>query len=298
MRRFAGMLLNDWLTADSRPLILLFDDLHTVNDKLVHRFLDYLLENLFIHVHIIVVTTRYDPPLALARLRARGQLAEIRTTDLRFSFNEAKAFLNDHLALNLADNDVQQFMVHTDGWATGIRFDEVLAQQEPSLRQFLLESPFLSELTTSLCQAVTQQPDAERTLDTLYRRNLFVTESSVDDRTTISILRFHDLFAEFLRRRLHQERSPQKIEILHRRAAQAASSPAVAVYHYLTVQAWNEVISVIVQVGREQVEQAWVHIPGSWLNPLDMRQSEPWLRLLEGSMVMQAGRNRRCNPEI
>src|SRR6476620_5200162 len=154
----------------------------------------------------LVVTTRHDPPLALARLRARGQLAEFRVDDLRFTNTEITRLCNDLLNLNLTDDNLALMQQRTEGWVAGVRLltlalsqtvlaertqritsfahsqrfifdylaEEVLRQLAPDQRAFLLETSLLSELTPIVCQAVTGREDAAAMLDQLYRRNLFL----------------------------------------------------------------------------------------------------------------------------
>ncbi|MFQ5858013.1 MAG: LuxR C-terminal-related transcriptional regulator [Anaerolineae bacterium] len=205
-RRIVGVLINDVLETLPDPFALILDDLHLITESTVFVALDYLLEHLPPQMHL-AVGTRQDPLLALARLRARGQLAELRLPDLRFTPEETTAFLNDQLHLGLSPADLTALHDRTEGWPAGLRLlagsleripspadrtafiqnlaqtdrhvfsflaEEVLNHQEPATRTFLLETSILSELTPALCQAVTGRADAGEVLEEVYRRNLFV----------------------------------------------------------------------------------------------------------------------------
>ncbi|MBI3760447.1 MAG: hypothetical protein HY260_01105 [Chloroflexi bacterium] len=217
VRRVVAALINDLLSrlqgapTSHQPLppdlyVLILDDLHLITERAIYAALDYWLERLPPSMRL-VIATRHDPPLALARLRARGELAEIRLADLRFTPEEMTALLNDRLRLGLSPGDLAALQSRTEGWAAGLRLlalslghfpspvhraafighlsqtdryvfdflaDEVLNRQPPDVRTFLLETSILSELTPPLCQAVTGRGDAEAILEDLYRRNLFL----------------------------------------------------------------------------------------------------------------------------
>jgi len=208
--RVMSVLINEVLDTLPVPFGLILDDLHRVSQPAIFAALDYLLEHIPPQMHL-VVGTRLDPPLALARLRARGQVAELRASDLRFTVDEAMSFLNVRLGLDLSPDEVGLLQSRTEGWAVGLRLlagslhrlpdtvdraafvehlvhtdryvfdflaEEVLNRQEPEVRTFLLETAILPELTAALCQAVTGRADAGTLLEDLYRRNLFLVTIS------------------------------------------------------------------------------------------------------------------------
>jgi LuxR family maltose regulon positive regulatory protein len=210
VRRVISVLINDVLETLSEPFVLILDDLHRITEPSIFVALDYLLEHRPPQLHL-GVATRVDPPLALARLRARGELTEVRLAELRFSEEEARAFLNDRLDLGLSAADLALLHRRTEGWAVGLRLlagsldpvpsvkdrklfihhlaktdrnifeflaEEVLNYQEAEIRTFLLETAILPELTPALCQAVTRRPDAGTVLEELYHRNLFLVQVS------------------------------------------------------------------------------------------------------------------------
>lgn len=118
--RVLGVLTNELLARGEEPLILVLDDLHTIQEPLIFQGLDYLLKHSPPTFHL-VIATRYDPPLALARLRARGHLAEFRLSDLRFNPQESASLLNKHLHLELNAADLEYLQARTEGWAAGGR---------------------------------------------------------------------------------------------------------------------------------------------------------------------------------
>jgi LuxR family transcriptional regulator, maltose regulon positive regulatory protein len=317
-RRVMGALVNDVLESESGPLVLILDDLHLITEPAVYVALDYLLEHLPPQLRL-VVSARHDPPLALARLRARGQLSELRLSSLRFSLEEAAAFLNDQLRLGLSREDLAKLHAGTEGWAAGLRLlagsldqiptpagraafvthlirsnsyvfdflaDEVLDHQSASVRSFLLETSILPELSPPLCRAVTGRADAGATLQEIYRRNLFA--AAVDEAGTV--YRYHHLFAEFLRRRL-AEQMPERVAELHRRAAEAEAVPARAVSHYLAAQLWEEAATAIEQVGEQLVRDGLLHTLRGWIESLpgSVRDARPRLVYLLGVCALQRG---------
>jgi LuxR family maltose regulon positive regulatory protein len=208
VRRVTSVLINDLVETLSDPFVLILDDLHRIVEPSIFVALDYLLEHRPPQLHL-AVATRVDPPLALARLRARGELTELRLAELRFSEEEASVFLNQRLSLGLSATDLALLHSRTEGWAVGLRLlasslhrvpsvqdrkllirylaetdrnvfeflaEEVFNSQEAKTRGFLLETAILPELTPTLCQAVTRRADAGTMLEVLYRHNLFLVQ--------------------------------------------------------------------------------------------------------------------------
>jgi LuxR family maltose regulon positive regulatory protein len=226
--------------------VLVLDDYHVIAAPEVHDAVTFLLDHLPDRVHL-VMATRSDPPGPLARLRSRGQLTEVRATDLRFTPDEARDFLNRMMGLDLTASDVDALEERTEGWVAGLQLaalslrgipergevagfieafagsnrfvidylaDEVLARQPDEVRDFLLRTGVLDRLTGSLCDAVTGRADGARMLEDLERGNLFLV--SLDTRRVW--YRYHHLFADVLRARLLAERADQVPE-LHQRAS-------------------------------------------------------------------------------
>jgi LuxR family maltose regulon positive regulatory protein len=235
-------LLNE-LGAVGAPLVLVLDDYHLVTNATCHQTLGFFVDHLPAGVHV-VLSTRVDPPLPLARMRARGELAELRVADLQFTGEEASELLNGAMGLQLADDDVERLAERTEGWAAGLvlaglslrdRQDprrlvasfqgdhrhvadflgaEVLGRQPEHVRRFLLQTSVLERLSGPLCDAVLETQGSAALLGELERFNLFLVP--LDDRR--EWYRYHHLFGELLRLEL-ASREPVLLPVLHRRAA-------------------------------------------------------------------------------
>lgn len=235
-------LLND-LESIADPIVLILDDYHLVVNRAVHEQLAFVISRMPANLHL-VLATRSDPMLPLARLRAGGELAEVRTDDLRFGAVEAERLLNQVLGLDLPDADVQLLHRRTEGWAAGLylaalsligRADtaafirtfagdnrhivdylmaEVLDGQPPQTRSFLLRTSILGRLSGPLCDAVLQTTDSASVLAEIERENLFVVPLDMSRHW----YRYHRLFGELLRTELHRS-EPDLVADLHRRAA-------------------------------------------------------------------------------
>jgi LuxR family maltose regulon positive regulatory protein len=224
-------------------VVLVLDDFHVIGQSEIQQGLGYLLDHLPERAHL-VVASRADPPLPLARLRARGELAEIRASDLRFTAEEAADYLNGAMGLELTAADVATLEARTEGWIAALQLaalsmqgrediasfiagfagddrfivdylvGEVLQRQPQSIRRFLLQTSVLDRLQGSLCDAVTGGTGGKAALESLERQNLFVIP--LDDRR--EWYRYHHLFADVLRARLLDEDPDVPVE-LHRRAS-------------------------------------------------------------------------------
>ena len=236
-------LLND-IAAFPDYFALVLDDYHAIDGKPVDKALTFLLEHLPPQMHL-VITTREDPNLPLARLRARDQLNELRAADLRFTPSEAADFLNQTMGLNLSAEDIAALEPRTEGWIAGLQLaalsmrgredvpgfikafsgdnqyivdylvEEVLQRQSERVRSFLLQTSILDWLSGPLCDAVTGQEEGKALLEALERGNLFV--SPQDDKR--HWFRYHHLFADVLRAHLMEEQ-PDRVPALHRRASE------------------------------------------------------------------------------
>ena len=250
-------LVNDLATVGA-PVVLVLDDYHLITDAICHQTLGWFLDHLPAEVHV-VLSTRLDPPFPLARMRARGELAELRVGELQFTGEEAAELLNGSMGLALAAEDVARLAERTEGWAAGLvlaglslrgRPDsrgfiaafsggdrhvadylvaEVLERQPPELRGFLLRTSVLKRLSGPLCDAVLETQGSAELLGELEASNLFVVP--LDDRR--QWYRYHQLFADLLRLQLGA-REPTLVPVLHRRAAawhQAAGNLDEAIGH-------------------------------------------------------------------
>jgi LuxR family maltose regulon positive regulatory protein len=229
-------------------IVLVLDDYHIIDSSPVEAStsvddaLTFVLEHLPPQMHL-VIATREDPQLPLAQLRARGQLTELRATDLRFTPAEAAEFLNQVMGLDLSAEDVAALETRTEGWIAGLQLaaismqgskdtksftksftgshryvldyliEEVLEQQSESVQTFLLQTAILERLTGSLCDALTGQDNGQAILEMLDRANLFIVPLDNERRW----YRYHHLFADLLRQRLNQIQ-PEQVSTLHRQA--------------------------------------------------------------------------------
>src|SRR6266705_1619814 len=252
-------LLNE-LTTLPDHFVLVLDDYHVLDAKPVDIALTYLVEHLPPQMHL-VIATREDPQLPLARLRARSHLTELRAADLRFTASEAAAFLNQAMGLNLSAADIARLSDRTEGWIAGLQFaalslqghqdvpgfirafagdhryivdylvEEVLQREPAPVRSFLLQTAILDRLHGPLCDAVTGQAEGNARLEALERGNFFVVP--LDDKR--HWYRYHHLFAEVLSAQLLAEQ-PDQVATLHRRASawyEQHGSVADAIRHAL-----------------------------------------------------------------
>ena len=235
-------LINELVAIDD-DVVLVLDDYHAIEAQPIQVATAFLLDHLPPQVHL-VIAGRADPPLPLARLRARGELTELRAADLRFTPDEAAAFLTEAMGLALSPTDIATLDGRTEGWIAGLQLaalsmqghqdvggfihafagdhryvvdylvDEVLRRQPDPVRHFLLQTAILDRFTGSLCDAVTGQVDGATRLEALELGNLFVVP--LDDRRRW--YRYHHLFADVLRAHLAAEQ-PEQVAVLHRRAS-------------------------------------------------------------------------------
>ncbi|WP_028064055.1 LuxR C-terminal-related transcriptional regulator [Solirubrobacter soli] len=223
--------LADALSPVNAPLVLVLDDYHQITHEAVHAGMTYLLERLDPDVHV-VLSCRHDPPLELGRLRARGELNEVRAPQLRFSDEEAAALLNGANGLNLDPEQLASVQARAEGWVAGLNlvaqsprdagdrlvsdylWDEVAARQAPGTREFLMRTSVLERLSGPLCDAVAERADSAAILAELERRNLFLVPLDAEGRW----YRYHHMFREMLVRRL-QRHAPELVGDLHQRAS-------------------------------------------------------------------------------
>jgi len=293
------------------PFTLVLDDYHVIDNPSVHDAVGFLLDHLppppqGMH---IVIASRADPPLPLPRLRARGQMTELRSTDLRFTLEEATAFLNQVMRLGLSAHDVAALDARTEGWVAGLHLaalsmqgredvrgfvqafagshryildylaDEVFYRQPEPVQTFLLQTAVLDRLTGGLCNALTGRNDGQATLEMLERANLFV--APLDDRRRW--YRYHPLFAELLRDRLEQA-MPDQVPELHRRASEwyAANERVYeAIGHALAANDVQRAARLVEEADPTMVMRGEVATLLSWLDALpdEIVRSRPRLSL-------------------
>jgi len=266
-----SILLNE-AAASPRPFILALDDYHAIHSARIHQVVGFLLDHLPARMHLLVIT-REDPLLPVARLRARGQVLELRQDDLRFTRSEACEFLCRMMRLNLSAEDVAALDRRTEGWAAGLQlaglamqnlparsgadlsdfirafegsnrfvidylFAEVFQQQPQAVQDFFVKTAILERMCGPLCDAVRGESGSQAVLERLEQANLFLIPLD----TTGEWYRYHQLFAEFLRHRLRAQ-AAVRAEALHQAASRWYAGRGLlpdAIMHALSAQDWEQ----------------------------------------------------------
>ena len=282
-------LINEVATV-SNDFLFVLDDYHVIDSKPIDETLSFLVEHQPPQMHL-VIATREDPSLPLARLRVRGQLTELRAVDLRFTRAEAAEFLNQSMGLKLTEEDIAALESRTEGWIAGLQLaalsmqghqdttnfiksftgshrfvldylaEEVLQSQPEHIRSFLLQTSILDRFCAPLCNAVTERQDGKDILDVLERNNLFLIP--LDDKR--QWYRYHHLFADVLQAHL-MEAQPNRAFTLHQRASiwfEQNGLTADAIHHALVAQDFDRAANLI--------ERVWLAMDISY-------QSATWLR--------------------
>jgi LuxR family maltose regulon positive regulatory protein len=297
-------LVND-LECASTDIAVVLDDYQFISNQAVHEAVTFLLDHCPKTLHL-VIAARSDPPLSLARLRARGQLVELRTADLRFTASEATQFLNDTMGLRVGEEAIAVLEDRTEGWIAGLQMaaismqgredvagliqgfagthrfimdyllEEVLDREPEDVQAFLLQTSILARLTGSLCDSVTGGSGGQEMLERLEHRNLFLVPLDDERRW----YRYHHLFADLLQARLHKSASNQVERLLSRAAEWCAREGQVAeaIGYALAAQDYDQAASLIARhwhhaANRGEIETVW-----SWLNALpesSVRESAP-----------------------
>ncbi|MGK7876084.1 MAG: LuxR C-terminal-related transcriptional regulator [Xenococcaceae cyanobacterium] len=299
------VLIND-IAALSTKFALVLDDYHLIYSKPIHDTLTFLLNHLPPQMHLIIAS-RTNPPLPLSRLRARGEMVEIRGDDLRFTAEEATTFLNEVIGLNLSALDIKALEARTEGWITGLRLaalsmeerddlagfincfsgshryvldylaDEVLSRQSEETLDFLLQTSILNRLSGPLCNAVAQQGNSQFTLEKFEAANLFIIPLD-DERCWY---RYHYLFADLLRHSL-QQTQPDRVSGLHLCASEWYEQNGLvteAINHALAAQDFERAASLIEKIAEAVWDSGELATFGRWLEalPKELVRSRPQL---------------------
>jgi len=310
-------LLNE-LSSLTYDVWLVLDDYHQVDGESVRPGMTFLLDHLPPQVHL-VIGTRVDPLLPLARMRARGELVEVRAADLRFTSDEATTYLNDAAGLTLTPDDVAALEGRTEGWIAALQLaalsmqgrdsvagfidgfagndrfivdylvEEVLQHQPAPVRDFLLRTSVLDRLTGALCDAVTGGDDGADTLAALERANLFLVP--LDDRR--EWYRYHHLFADVLRARLTAE-DPDLVPSLHLSASQWYADRGLdveSVRHALTARDYDRAARLMEEAAADLRRHRQDATLLGWLRELpdDAIRRSPVLSVFNGYLCMVSG---------
>jgi LuxR family maltose regulon positive regulatory protein len=288
-------LTNELIEGGGGDIVLVLDDYHVITNESIQHGMNFLLDHQPPQLHLVLVT-RADPPLPLAKLRASGLLTEVRTADLRFGGAEVGAFLQTVMGLDLDASSIATLELHTEGWIAGLQLaalslqgrtdvseflatfsgghryvldylsEEVLARQPKVVQQFLLHTSILERLSGPLCDAVTEQQGSQAMLEALERANLFVV--GLDDER--DWYRYHHLFAQVLRNHL-QQADPTLLPVLHRRASawhEQHQMSVEAVQHALAVPDAELAARLIEPIALSTGFQGQLNTVLGWLNAL------------------------------
>jgi LuxR family maltose regulon positive regulatory protein len=310
--------LANQLQAAPEEVALVLDDYHAIESRLVHDGMAFLLDHLPPQLHV-VISSRSDPPLPLARLRARGQLAELRAADLRFTPEEASALLREAWGLDLAAEAIAALEARTEGWGVGLQLaalslrersdpdaflaalagthryvldylsEEVLDRQPDRVQGFLLQTSILERLSGPLCDAVTGDADGQDMLEELERANLFLVPLDEARRWW----RFHQLFGDLLRARL-QRAEGARVPELHRRAAAWCEQHGLideAIRHAVASGDAIWAVRLVEQHVHETLGRGESVTLERWLSvlPADVVRSRPALSFAQGELQFHLG---------
>jgi LuxR family maltose regulon positive regulatory protein len=294
------------MVAVPAPFLLVLDDYHLITTLAVHLQMAFLVDHQPPNMHIIIAT-REDPPLPLAAWRARGQVAEIRQSDLQFSAEETAEFLRRAISAQLSAAQLATIQQRTEGWPAGLELlahslrgcadvagqvesfagsnryvldyliEEVYQRQAPAAQDFLLQTSVLDRMSAALCDAVTGRDDSAAQLRALEQRNLFVVPLDAARQW----YRYHHLFADLLRHRLEQE-APESITELQRRAGRWYADhgyPADAIHHALAACAWEDAAALILRFGDDLLKHGEIATLVGWYRALPdvLVRSQPQL---------------------
>jgi len=325
-------IINDLVTllpraeAVDSPLVLVMDDYHAITNPVVHQSLEFLLDHLPPSLHL-VITTRVDPPLSLPRRRSRQEVHEVRASDLRFGTEEVTEFLNGVMHLGLSAPEIAALEARTEGWATSLHLaalsvqqhedpsdfiasftgddrhvvdyliEEVFKHQPEHVQRFLLRTSIFERFCGPLCDAILGDGetrsvrDAQGMLEYLEQANLFLVP--LDNRR--EWFRYHHLFADLLRSRLHRLHKSE-VEGLHRRAGAWFESQSLvdeALHHILAIKDHAWAARLVERVGETALwEQGAAKTVHRWLEalPEEAVRARPKLCLLYAWPLYNQGR--------
>ena len=313
--------------------VLVLDDYHCIEATSVIDTFSFLIENLPTKMHLIIAT-REEPQLPLARYRVRDHMTELRAVDLRFSPAEAAEFLNRTMGLNLSDDDITALESRTEGWIAGLQLaavsmqgnqdpsgfiksftgshhfildyllEEVLHKQPENIQTFLLHTSILDQLTGSLCDALclsatdTYQEDGQLILRLLERANLFIIPLDNERRW----YRYHHLFADLLRQYLSHFQADQ-LTVLHQRASQWYEENGFvdeAIAHAIAAENFEEAAALIENQFDNDFERGDLTLMGHWLTeiPEELVLSRPYLSILHGWILFSSGQLKAAEDKL
>ena len=310
-------LIND-IVETAESLVLILDDFHLITERRIHDALTFMLDHLPPLIHLII-SGRADPPWPLGRLRARNEMIELRTNDLRFTPEEVATFLNEVMQLNILPEDAALLEARTEGWVAGLQMaalsmqgrgdvaafisaftgsnrfildflvEEVLKQQSHAVQQFLFETSILERMTAPLCDVVTGSDDSQTTLNQLDQANLFLIPLDDERRW----YRYHHLFADLLHSRLMQAQL-DRLPTLHHRASvwyERNNLIPEAVRHAFEAKDLERLVHLVEEHALTMVYQGKLATLANWLEwiPDEVMDSRPWLCIARAWIMVYTG---------
>ncbi len=310
-------LLNE-ISVYTEHFVLILDDYHSIDSQPVDRSLNYLIEHQPPQMHLVIIT-REDPQLPLARYRARGQLTELRAADLRFTPGEAAEYLNEVTGLGLSIDHIAALEARTEGWIAGLQLaavsmqghkdaagfiqsftgshrfvmdyllEEVLQQQSESVQAFLLRTSMLERMCGPLCDALLldSSVSGQTTLEYLERSNLFIVPLDNERRW----FRYHHLFGDLLRKRMEQKFTANEIACLHLHASEWYENNGLILEAFKHTAAANDIERAERLMEHKEMP---LHLPGvpttilNWLEslPVSVLNSKPALWWKQAEMML------------
>ena len=296
VKRILTAFINE-LTGIEEDFVLVLDDYHAIDEAAIHGALEFLLEHIPPKMHL-VISTRADPPLPLARLRGRGELTELRSSDLRFRLDEVRSFFEQLMNMRLSEESIRALDDQTEGWIAGLQMaavsmqgwdterveefiraftgsnrfvldyllEEVLQRQPERLQSFLMDTSILKRFSAELCNAVTDREDAESVLSAMEKANLFLCPLDDERRW----FRYHRLFADLLLQRLEQSR-PDRVAGLHDAASrwfQGRGFVDEAIEHALAARDFERAAALIEPVAESFIMRGELAIFLGWMAAL------------------------------
>jgi len=312
------------ISSAPQPFNLVLDDYHVIHTPPIHQQLAFLLDHQPNNLHLILIT-REDPLLPIPRLRARGQVLEIRQNELRFTITETTEFLKRMMGLDLLPDEIAALERRTEGWIAGLQLaalsmrgrddlagfiqaftgssrfildyliEEVFEGQAPDVKDFLLKTSILERLSAPLCDAVTEKNVSQEMLETLEQANLFIVPLD----QSREWYRYHRLFADLLQHRLRTSSIPENV--LHQRASlwyEKKDMPSEAIQHALAGKDWERAASLIVESSNAMLKRGEVMTLIGWFQKLpgEMIDNDPRLGFEYSWPLLLAGKFDRARP--
>lgn len=316
-----GLIINE-LVNYGKELVLVLDDYHLISNKDISEALNFFLEHLPSNLHIVIIT-RSDPMLPLARLRSQQQVVELRSSDLSFNTNDIYEFFNKKLKLKISLEDVETLESKTEGWIAGLQLaaismqssnevssfikafagnnryimdyliEEVLKIQTERVKEFLLQTSILKQLSAPLCNALLDRDDSQSLLEELEANNMFVFPLDEERKW----FRFHHLFADLLKQRL-QSTDQYSLPDLHVKASKWYKENSMfdkAIEHALEAKNYEISINILSEVAEEMWENG-LHVaiknygemlPDEWIfKSAEFSLYYSWVLITSGKMSL------------